>query len=235
MGGSMRTPLLLVPGHLCDHALWAHQTRHLTDIAELSVATMDGGPSVDAMARAILAKAPGRFAMAGLSMGGYVALEIMRRAPQRVERLALLDTAAGGNSPAATERRRRHMALAREGRFDAVVEEFCQMVVPPTRYGDSTLMDEMRQMMHRIGPDLAVAQQQAMLDREDMRSTLGRISCPTLVLCGRQDTLTPLAGHEEIARGVPEARLVVIENCGHMSTMEQPVAVTAVMRFWLQV
>jgi pimeloyl-ACP methyl ester carboxylesterase len=234
MSGSMRTPLLLIPGHLCDHALWAHQTRHLADIAEMSVATMDGGSSVDAMARAILAKAPGRFAMAGLSMGGYVALEIMRKAPQRVERLALLDTAAGGNSPTATDRRRRHMALAREGKFDAVVEEFCQMVVPPARYADAALMDEMRRMMHRIGPELAVQQQQALLDREDMRATLGRISCPTLVLCGRQDTLTPLAGHEEIARGVPEAKLVVVEACGHMAPMEQPEAVTAVLRYWLQ-
>ncbi len=231
----MRTPLLLVPGHLCDHALWAHQTRHLTDIADMSVATMDGGPSVDAMARAILAKAPARFAMAGLSMGGYVALEIMRLAPQRVERLALLDTAAGGNTPTSIERRRRHMGLIRGGKFETVLDEFCQMVVPPARFADAALMDEMRRMMRRIGPDLAHAQQQAMLDRDDMRPTLGRITCPTLVLCGRQDTLTPLAGHEEIAAGIPDARLVVIEDCGHMSPMEKPEAVTALFRYWLQV
>lgn len=231
----MRTPLLLVPGHLCDHALWAHQTRHLADVADMSVATMDGGPSVDAMARTILAKAPARFAMAGLSMGGYVALQIMRLAPQRVERLALLDTAAGGNTAASIERRRRHMGLIREGKFETVLDEFSQMVVPPARLSDDALMDEMRRMMRRIGPDLAHAQQQAMLDRDDMRPTLGRITCPTLVLCGRQDTLTPLAGHEEIAAGIPDARLVVIEDCGHMSPMERPEAVTAVMRYWLQV
>lgn len=231
----MKTPLLLIPGHLCDHALWAHQTRHLADVADMSVAATDGGPSVEAMARAILAKAPGRFAMAGLSMGGYIALEIMRQAPQRVERLALFDTAAGGNSPAANERRRRHMGLIDEGKFEMVLDEFCQLVVPPARLADIALMDEMRRMMRRIGPGLARTQQQAMLDRDDMRPTLGRISCPTLVLCGRQDTLTPIAGHEEIAAGIRESKLVVIENCGHMSTMEQPEAVTAVMRFWLQV
>ncbi len=235
MSGSMRTPLLLVPGHLCDHALWAHQTRHLADIADMTVALTDGGASVEAMAGAILAKAPGRFALAGLSMGGYIALEIMRQAPQRVERLALLDTAAGGNSTAANERRRRHMGLIDEGKFETVLDEFCQMVVPPARYGDAALMDEMRRMMRRVGPGLARAQQQALLDRDDMRPTLARIACPTLVLCGRQDTLTPLAGHEEIATGIGKSKLVVVENCGHMSTMEQPEAVTAVMRYWLQV
>ncbi len=231
----MKTPLLLIPGHLCDAALWAHQTQHLADIADMSIAATDGGPSVEAMARAILAKAPARFAMAGLSMGGYIALEIMRQAPQRVERLALLDTAAGGNTPASIERRRRHMGLIREGKFETVLDEFSQMVVPPARYGDAALMDEMRRMMSRVGPDLAYAQQQALLDRDDMRPTLGRIACPTLVLCGRQDTLTPLAGHEEIVQGVRHAKLVVVEDCGHMSTMEQPEAVTAVMRYWLQV
>lgn len=230
----MKQSLLLVPGHLCDHALWAHQARHLADMGEISIATMDGGPSVGAMARAILARAPKRFAMAGLSMGGYVALEIMRQAPERVERLALLDTAAGGNTPASIERRRRHMALIRDGRFDTVLDEFCRMVVPPARYGDADLMAEMRRMMLRVGPDLAHAQQQAMLDRDDMRPTLARIACPTLVLCGRQDTLTPLSGHEEIAQGIPGARLVAIEDCGHMAPMEKPEAVTAVMRYWLQ-
>ena len=230
----MKARLLLIPGHLCDAALWAHQTRHLVDAADMTVASTDGGSSVDAMARAILARAPARFAMAGLSMGGYIALEIMRQAPQRVERLALLDTAAGGNTPTSIERRRRHMGFIRDGKFEAVLDEFCQMVVPPARFGDAALMDEMRRMMRRIGPDLAYAQQQAMLDRDDMRPTLGRIACPTLVLCGRQDTLTPLAGHEEIAAGIPGAKLVVIEDCGHMAPMEKPEAVTAAMRDWLQ-
>ena len=231
----MRTPLLLVPGHLCDHALWAHQTRHLADVADMTVATMDGGPSMEAMARTILAKAPARFAMAGLSMGGFVALEIMRQAPQRVERLALLDTAASGNSPAQIERRHKYIGLLRSGGFETLLTEFTPMLVHPAHLADTTLMGEIGRMTRRIGPDLALAQQQAMLDRVDSRPSLAKIACSTLVMCGRQDALTPLAGHEEMAELIPDAKLVVIEDCGHMSPMEKPEAVTAVFRYWLQV
>jgi pimeloyl-ACP methyl ester carboxylesterase len=230
----MKTPLLLVPGHLCDAALWAHQLQYLADLADMTVAETTGGSSMAAMARAILAKAPQRFALAGLSMGGYIALEIMRQAPGRVERLALLDTMASGNTPAQLERRRRMMDLLRAGRFDAMLEEFKPLLVHPARYGDAVLMDAIDTMMRRTSPATALDQQQAMLDRADSLPVLARIACPTLVLCGRQDALTPLGAHEEMARGIPGARLVAIEDCGHMAPMERPEAVTAVLRYWLQ-
>jgi pimeloyl-ACP methyl ester carboxylesterase len=230
----MKTPLLLVPGHLCDAALWSHQARYLADMADISVADTSGGDSMAAMARAILARAPQRFALAGLSMGGYIAFEIMRQAPQRVERLALLDTMAAGNTPASIERRQRMMNLLRTGQFDAMLAEFKPLLVHPARLADAALMGEIDAMTRRIGAKLALDQQQAMLDRADSLPLLARIACPTLVLCGRQDALTPLAAHEEMARGVPGARLVVIEDCGHMAPMERPEAVTAVLRYWLQ-
>ncbi len=231
----MKTPLLLIPGHLCDAELWTHQLQYLTDLADMTVAALDGGASMAAMAGAILARAPDRFALAGLSMGGYIAFEIMRQAPGRVERLALLDTMAAGNTPAQLDRRRRMMDLLRSGRFDAMLAEFKPLLVHPARFADEALMDAIDAMARRIGPTIALDQQQAMLDRPDSRPLLARIACPTLVLCGRQDALTPLAAHEEMARGIPRARLVVVEDCGHLAPMERPEAVTAVLRYWLQV
>jgi pimeloyl-ACP methyl ester carboxylesterase len=230
----MKTPLLLVPGHLTDAAMWAHQTRHLADIADMTVADVPDSPSMAGMARAVLAKAPPRFALAGLSMGGYIAFEIMRQAPERVTHLALLDTMAAGNSPMHVERRHKFMGMLRDGRFDAVLSEFVPLLVHPARMQDKALMGELDAMNRRVGAQTALAQQQAMLDRPDSRPDMARIACPTLVLCGRQDALTPLAAHEEMAAGIKGAKLVVVEDCGHMSTMEKPEAVTAVMRYWLQ-
>ncbi|MCK6451281.1 MAG: alpha/beta hydrolase [Alphaproteobacteria bacterium] len=230
----MKSPLLLVPGHLTDAAMWAHQTRHLADIADMTVADVPDSRSMAAMAKAILAKAPARFALAGLSMGGYIAFEIMRQAPARVERLALLDTMAAGNNAAQIERRIKFMDMIRNGRFEDVLAEFTPLLVHPARVQDKVLMDEIGRMARRVGAQAALDQQQAMLDRPDSRPDLARIACPTLVLCGRQDALTPLAAHEEMAAGIKGAKLVVIEDCGHMSTMEKPEAATAVMRYWLQ-
>lgn len=230
----MKAPLLLVPGHLTDAAMWAHQTRHLADLADMTVADAPGSQSMAAMAKAILARAPARFALAGLSMGGYIAFEIMRQAPERVTRLALLDTMAAGNNAAQIERRTKFMGMIRNGRFEDVLAEFTPMLVHPARVRDKMLMDEIGRMARRVGAQAALSQQQAMLDRPDSRPDLARIACPTLVLCGRQDALTPLAAHEEMATGIKGAKLVVIEDCGHMSTMEKPEAATAVMRYWLQ-
>jgi len=230
----MKTPLLLVPGHLTDAAMWAHQARHLADMADISIADMTGSDSMAGLANSILAKAPQRFALAGLSMGGYVSFEIMRQAPERVSRLALLDTMAAGNNPTQIERRTRFMDLTRTGRFEDVLAEFTPLLVHPARHQDAALMDELGRMTRRVGAKVALDQQQAMLDRPDSRPDLAGIACPTLVLCGRQDALTPLAAHEEMAAGIKGAKLVVVEDCGHMSTMEKPEAVTAVMRYWLQ-
>lgn len=230
-----RISLILVPGLLCDGALWRHQVEHLADRAEIAVADVTEQESMAAMAEAVLARAPaGRFALAGLSMGGYVSLEIMRRAPERVARLALLDTSARPDTEEARARRRALIAQTEHGDFKGATNRLMPLFVHPDRLKDENLMEAVRAMTMRIGKDAFLRQQRAIMGRPDSRARLGEIRVPTLVLCGRGDALTPVELHEELATRIPRAKLVVVESCGHLSTMERPEAVTAVMRYWLQ-
>lgn len=231
---SAKVPLFLLPGLLCDDALWQHQSAHLQDLAEISVADFTTQTSLDAMARSVLDAAPARFSLAGLSMGGYVALEIMRLAGGRVERLALLDTAARDHDPGRMDQRRAMMAQTGRGRFKGITRRYLEAFVHPGRLEDEALTSAVMDMAGRVGLDAFLRQQQAVIDRQDAGPTLAAIACPTLVICGRQDGLTPLAASREIADGIAGARLVVIENCGHLSTMERPEAVTALLSYWLQ-
>ncbi|MBI1205652.1 MAG: alpha/beta fold hydrolase [Azospirillum sp.] len=231
--GAEPLPLILLPGLLCDHALWRHQTDHLSDVSEPWVADLSGAVSIADLAASVLAAAPPRFALAGLSMGGYVAFEIMRRAPERVVRLALLDTSARPDTPEQTRRRRGLMALARRGAFRGVTPQLLPILIHPDRQSDAALTGEIVTMAERVGRQAFLDQQTAILHRPDSRPGLGAIACPTLVLCGRQDALTPLAVMTEIADAIPGARLAVIEDCGHLSPLERPDAVTAQMRRWL--
>ncbi len=228
-----RTPLILLPGMPLDAALWAHQTRFLADIADPVVPVLSGEDSIAAMATRVLDAAPPRFAVAGLSMGGYVALEILRRAPERVERLALLDTNARADTPEQTATRREAMALAQQGKYRTVMQAGMARLVHPDRLADRALVDDVLAQMERVGVDGYLREQTAIITRPDSRPGLSAIACPTLVLCGRQDALTPPALHTEMAEAIPGARLVVIEECGHLSSLEQPVAVTALLRDWL--
>ena len=229
-----RIPLALLPGLLCDAALWAGQRDDLADIADCWVADFTTQDSLGAMAASVLAAMPWRFALAGLSMGGYVALEIMARAPERVERLALLDSRARGDPPAERSRRRGLIELAQKGQFKGVAPRLLPLYVHPARLveGDP-LAEAVSAMAMRIGRDAFIRQQQAILGREDRFGLLRAIACPTLVLCGRQDQLTPPAFHSEIAEAVPDSSLVIIEDCGHLAPMERPDAVSAAMRSWL--
>ena len=225
--------LVLVPGLLCDAALWRGQTDDLADIAAPWVADMTRDDSVTRMAARALEAAPPRFALAGLSMGGYVAQEIMRQAPERVERLALLDTSARPDSPEQTARRRGLIDLAEKGEFRGVTPRLLPVFLHPGRLDDRKLTDAVMAMAERVGKDAFLRQQRAIISRPDSRPSLAAIVCPTLVLCGRQDQLTPLDLHEEIAAGVRGAQLVVIEECGHLSTMERPWEVSVALRQWL--
>lgn len=225
-------PLLLIPGLLCDAALWAHAREYLAALAPVHVADVTAGDSIAAMAAAVLDRAPPRFALAGLSMGGYVALEIMRRAPERVDRLALLNTHARGDTAEQSERRRRLVNMAVNGRFDAVVETLLPTMVHHDRLDDPALISDITAMKHRLGPAVFERQQQAIIDRPDSRPSLSAIACPTLVLAGRSDEIAPLPRMAEMAEAIPGARLAIIEDCGHMSTMERPQAVTALLRDW---
>ena len=228
-----RPHLVLVPGMLCDAALWAHQIQHLADVGECHVGDTRTDDTIAGMAHTILHTAPPRFALAGLSMGGIVALEILRQAPERVVRLALLDTAATPESEASRQRRLDLMKLAELGEFVGVAPRLLPQFIHPDRLQDGTLTDAVMEMTQRVGKDAFLRQQSALMGRADSRPHLAAIKVPTLVLCGRQDTMTPLAHHGEMAEAIPNARLAIVEDSGHLTTMERPQAVTALLRDWM--
>jgi pimeloyl-ACP methyl ester carboxylesterase len=227
-------PLVLVPGLLCDAQLWQPQVGDLADVADTWIADHTRSDTMAGVARDVLVDVPfSSFALAGLSMGGYIALEIMRQAPQRVARLALLDTVASAELPEQTQRRRDFIALAEGGHFARVTETLLPLLTHPARQGERPLADTIKSMARNIGMDAFIRQEHAIMSRADSRGLLATIACPTLVLCGRQDALTPLARHEEMAAGIRGARLEVIEDCGHLSTLERPAEVNAALRRWL--
>jgi pimeloyl-ACP methyl ester carboxylesterase len=230
--------LILVPGIICDAAVWEHQARHLRDLAIITIPDHGALDSLPAMAEAILKPAPERFALAGHSMGGRVAFEVFRQAPDRVLSLALLDTAFAprrtgleGEEEAAA--RYRLLEKARKEGMRAMGAEWVQRMVHPDRLSDSGLVNAILEMIERKTPDIFAAQIKALLERPDATAVLPQIQCPTLVLCGREDAWSVLAGHEKMVSLIPNGRLVIIEHCGHMSTMERPVEVSAAMRHWL--
>ena len=185
------------------------------------------------MARTVLDAAPERFALAGLSMGGYIALEIMRVAPERVTRLALLDTSARADTLEQTATRRELIELSQEGRFDEIPRKLLPNIVHPDRLYDERLTSTVFVMAEAVGLEAFVRHEEAIIGRPDSRKGLPGIACPTLVLCGREDALTPVYLHEEMADLIPDSRLRVIAECGHLSTLERPEAVTAALREWL--
>lgn len=228
-----RVPLALCPGLLLDERFWQHQVAALLDVAEIHVPDLAQDDSVGAMARRVLDHMPERFALCGLSMGGYVALEIMRQAPERVLRLALLDTRATPDSPETKARRRGLMELARQGRFRGVTPKLLPQLLHPSRLREEALTGLVMDMAERIGLDGFLRQQTAIIARPDSRPLLPGIAAPTLVLCGRQDALTPLHESEDMAAAIPGARLAVVEEAGHLPPLERPEAVNAELRAWL--
>jgi pimeloyl-ACP methyl ester carboxylesterase len=229
------THLVLLPGMLLDAELFAHQTEHLSDVADVRVGDVTTADTIGGMALSVLDDAPERFALAGLSLGGIVAFEILRRAPERIERLALFDTNARPPTEAQLGAWRRFADMTGEGRFAEVNREHIMpSLVHPDRSGDADITGAVERMAGRVGPEAFLRQLAAQATRIDSRGHLGRISCPTLVAGGRQDALCPVEVQEEMAAGILGAALVVIEGCGHLSSMEQPQAVTALLRYWLQ-
>jgi len=232
------THLILVPGLLCDDAVWNGQVPLLQKLTTIETADHGLLDSLQGMAEAILVRAPERFALAGHSMGGRVALEVFRLAPERVSALALMDTAYGtlrSGADGTREREQRDALVAKaeaEG-MRAMGMQWVQKMVHPNRLSDGPLMEAILDMIERKTPEIHSAQIKALLTRPDATPLLARIKCPTLVLCGRQDAWSGLEQHEFMARMIPDSRLVIIEDCGHMSTMERPAEVTAAMREWL--
>jgi pimeloyl-ACP methyl ester carboxylesterase len=229
-----RQPLILIPGVLCDEDLWRGQLPALTPLAEVTI-TMEHTrhATLAAIAGAILAAAPPRFALAGLSMGGILALEVMRQAPDRVTRLALLDTSARANTDDEIAVRRARIAMVQAGHIDIVLGLQLSRFMPMNRLGDAALVDRVLKMLRRVGAATYLRQETAVIGRIDSRPSLAAIRCPALVLCGRYDSATPLPLSEEIASGIAGARLEVIEDCGHLSTMERPDDVNRALTRWL--
>jgi len=226
-------PIILVPGLNCSARLYAEQIPALWQLGPLTIADHRRDDSMAALARRLLAAAPPRFALAGLSMGGYIAFEIMRQAPGRVAKLALLDTGARAEVPERTEQRRPLMELARQGRFAEITDDQFPLLVHRSRHGDAALKAAVRAMNEETGAEAYLRQQQAIIARPDSRPGLAAIACPTLVLVGDDDQPTPPALAREMAAGIRGSRLVVIAECGHLSTLERPQAVTEALVEWM--
>ena len=226
-------PMVLVPGLLCTARLYAEQVPVLWRFGPVMIADHRRDDTAAAIAARILAAAPPRFALAGLSMGGYLALEVMRQAPDRVARLALLDTNARVDTPEISERRRRQIELAQNGRLGEIVDQQLPLFVHRDRRGDTSLIEIVRVMAEETGVEAFVRQQRALIGRADLRSHLAAIRCPTLVLVGDGDELTPPTLAKEIAGSITGARLVVVPASGHLSTLEQPVAVNTALVEWM--
>jgi pimeloyl-ACP methyl ester carboxylesterase len=230
----MPEAIVLVPGLNCSPRLYAAQMPALWRFGPVTVADHTRDDTMTAIAARILAEAPPRFALAGLSMGGYVALEIVRQTASRVTRLALLDTGARDDPPDAQAKRHANIALAAEGRFREIVDVQFPIYVHPGRADDAALKADYLAMCHDVGPQAYVRQQKAIMSRADSRPLLASITCPTLVLVGAQDAATPPALSEEMAAGIAGSRLVQIPECGHLSTMERPEAVTEELVAWMR-
>jgi pimeloyl-ACP methyl ester carboxylesterase len=237
---SQAEPLVLVPGLMCDHAVWAPLLPALEARRACQVVDHGLADALPAMAAQVLQVAPPRFALAGHSMGGRVALEVVRQAPQRVSRLALLDTGykpLPPGAPGEEEARKRHALLdvARRDGVRAMAQQWVQGMVHPQRLGDAALIESIVAMMARRTAQHFEHQISALLARPDGSDVLASLGVPTLLLCGREDGWSPPAQHQAMADLVPAglATLEVVEHCGHMGTMEQPRALGEALARWL--
>ena len=231
--------LVLLPGLACDGEVWRDQARHFADISEVHILDYGDSISIADMASLVLESAPERFALAGHSMGGRIALQVVRRAPERVLGLALIDTgyeARAGGEAGARElaSRQRYVHLARSQGLRAMGREWLKEIVHASRLEDQTLVEAILEMVERKTPEIFEAQIQALLGRPDATGVLPTIRCPTLVLCGREDGLSASERQRQMAAMIPGSKFVVIENCGHMAPMERPPETTLAMAEWFE-
>lgn len=227
------TTIILLCGLLCDEVVWQAQARDLGRDHDVRIVKFVAQDSMQSMAAHVLKNAPERFALAGHSMGGRVALEVMRLAGARVERLALLDTGYEPALPAETGRRAVLVKQALEEGIDSIAAAWGLPMLAPRHRNDPTLVQAVFEMVGRMSADIYAAQTRALLDRPDATGVLKDIACPTLILCGKEDGWSPPERHEQMAALVRGAKLRLIKDCGHMSMMEQPDAVLEALREWL--
>ncbi|WP_282281624.1 alpha/beta fold hydrolase [Pseudomonas sp. PS02302] len=225
-------PLILLPGLLCDQRLWATQAADLADTCPVSIPDLTREVGIAALARRVLAEAPPRFVLGALSMGGYVAFEILRQAPERVVRLALFDTMASPDTPERATQRRAMLDLAERGRFLGISPQLLPRLIHASRLG-TPVADTVLAMGKAVGKEAFLRQQQSIIDRPDSRPTLAQVQVPTLIVVGAQDQLTPPAEAELMAAGIQGSRLVVLDDCGHLPPLELPERTTSLLREWL--
>jgi pimeloyl-ACP methyl ester carboxylesterase len=223
---------------ICDQTVWQRQMDALSDVADCICADYGGLDSLPAMAEAVLRTAPDRFSVAGHSMGGRVALEIYRLAPNRVARIALFDTgylplASGTAGEEEARKRGELVTLAESQGMRAMIAQWLPPMIHPRRVDDTALVNSIIEMMSRKTPAIFAAQEHALLSRPDATPVLEQIRCPALLLCGREDGWSGPAQHAAMSEKIKGSQLVTVPDCGHMSTMEQPAAVSAALREWL--
>ncbi len=233
MTADPRPELVLLPGLLCDAALWRDQVAALEGEARVWCADLTKGETLEALAEDVLARAGPRFALAAFSLGGYVAQVIARLAPERLDRLALLDTSAKPDTPArAAERAALMRAAAAPGAFRGITDRLLARFVHPARLADADLSERIGAMTRRLGREVFLRQNA--MARSDGTAALARLTGPLLILCGAQDAITPASDHRALADALPGSRLVIVPECGHMAPMEAPDAVTHALRDWLR-
>ena len=229
----MQEPLVFVPGLTCTPALFSAQWSSLGQGRLVFAADHTQDESLEAITARLLAHAPPRFALCGLSMGGYIAFEVMRQAPERVTRLALLNTSAKGATAETNLPRQQMITLAGKGGYDSITDLFWQKFVARQRLDDLQLREQVRAMASETGADIFIRQQKAIMGRPDSRPGLSAIRVPTVMLVGEEDQPTPVEDAREIAAGIAGCRLVVLPGCGHLSTLEEPRNVTQALQEWL--
>lgn len=225
--------LVLLPGSLCDERVWRRQADELADIATISIPHLHGHDSLAAMAEAVLAEAPERFALAGFSMGGRVALEMVRRAPQRITRLALIDSSVHPIAEGEAERRRPQIEMAQREGMTAFARWWNPQIVHSARREDAEFMGLLESMAESFTPEEYEMEVRALLGRPDAREVLASIHVPTLVLHGEEDILSNPDRNRAIAEAIPGARLVTVAGAAHFPMLEKPDEVTAALREWL--
>jgi len=230
----MPSPIVLVPGQLCTELLWQAQLPTVERHGEAYVTVQRDHDTIAGMARAVLDAAPERFTLVAHAMGGFVAFEILRRAPERVEKLVLMSTLAPADTPKQTQRREGYLRLVENGQFDAVIAERIPILVHPRRRDDAEVTDILRRMARDTGPETFLRQQRAIMSRPDSRAMLESIACPTLLVFGLQDAITTMEHQREMLDAIPDAHLETIDDCGHMMPLERPAAVNALLVSWFR-
>lgn len=225
--------IVFLPGLMDDHTMWAHQINGLSDVANGLALDLVDHDDVCESAEWVLKSSPDRFALVGFSMGGYVAFEILRRAPERVTRLALVSTSSRADTPERRDERLDMIRRAEGGDYAALVDELIPRVLHPDNPELPVLISRIREMALGIGPQAFVRQLKLIMSRPDSRDVLSQIKCSTLVVCGQDDVVTPPELSREMAAGIPVARLKLIDQCNHYSSMEHPDAVCDALRRWL--